>query len=215
MAPEAIAIDVLPRHVLQFLDEKQTAKTARTRGKLFVSVCSSDHELRGALIDACSTFGFEAEECPDLSVETGERRELARSPNIPPRVTLWDVPVLENGWHQAMERLSLSGPIIALLGFADRATVALARANGAAACLGIPFDLDDLGFVLDRIDKELGNDQSLADQESVRPELPHMLPPPPASRVSRSPRAMRGREFMMPLWSNEGTPPRIDSDRSF
>jgi hypothetical protein len=212
MVPEATAIDILPRHILHFLDETRVTQSVRMRGRLPVEARSNDHELRSTLVEACSAAGFSASESPEPSLETDVRTELAQFPKIPPRVTLWDVPVLESGWPQAMKRLSWSGPVIALMGFADRANVALARASGAAACLELPFDLDDLAFVLDRIGQELANDRSLSKQEAARAESPHLLPPPPASRTSRGRRAIRERGFMMPLWSDEEAPPRIDPD---
>ena len=58
--------------------------------------------------------------------------------------------------------------MVALLGFADRATVGQARAHGASACLELPFDLADLVFVLDRL-------------AAPRIEPAHEVPPPPAA----------------------------------
>jgi hypothetical protein len=214
MLPEASAIDILPRHVLHLLDANPVGEEAPARGRLSVDVRSSDYELRSALIDACSAFGFAAEKGPNSSAEIVGEAELAHTLKPPPRVAVWDVPVLETGWPEEMKRMSRFGPVVALLGFADRANVGLARASGASACLGTPFDLDDLVFVLDRIGQELAHDRSLANQESARAESPHVLPPPPASRASRGRRAIRGRESTIPLWSNEGTAPRMNPDRS-
>ena len=45
------------------------------------------------------------------------------------------------------------GPVVALMGFADRKAVALARSKGAFACLELPLNLDDLIDVIDRFSR--------------------------------------------------------------
>jgi hypothetical protein len=97
------------------------------------------------------------------------------------------VPVLEAGWPELIEHRSRLGPVIALLGFADRATVSLATARGAAACLELPFNVLDLIDVLDRVSRPMliGGEPS----GHARLESPHAVPPPHVSRVGK----VRGR----------------------
>ncbi|MEJ7639102.1 MAG: hypothetical protein WKF75_14300 [Singulisphaera sp.] len=70
--------------------------------------------------------------------------------------------------------------MVALLGFADRATVGQARAHGASACLELPYDLADLVFVLDRL-------------AASRAVPAHEVPPPPAAARRRHDLAGRRR----------------------
>ena len=65
-----------------------------------------------------------------------------------------------------------------VLGFASRALVGQARAQGASACLELPYDLLDLGHVLARVTAPLG-------------EPAHAVPPRPASARRRAPAAAR------------------------
>ena len=83
---------------------------------------------------------------------TDTQRGRPAAPSSSERVlTIWDVPVLEPGWPEQLERRArLTGPLIALFGFADRASVGLARARGAEACLELPFEIDDVLFLIDR-----------------------------------------------------------------
>ncbi|HMB08414.1 MAG TPA: hypothetical protein VKP69_32375, partial [Isosphaeraceae bacterium] len=125
-----------------------------------VSVVCSDHELGQTLADACAALGYAAEPARGWS-------EAAAG-----GLAVWDVPMLEPDWPRALARRARAGRVVALLGFADRALVARARAHGAAACLELPCDLADLGFVLDRL-------------ATGRAAPPHEVPPPPAARRHR------------------------------
>lgn len=64
---------------------------------------------------------------------------------------VWDVPVLDPDWSTRLAMAAQRRGVIAMLGLADRETVATARAAGAIACLDLPCDPDDLIFVLDRL----------------------------------------------------------------
>jgi hypothetical protein len=86
-------------------------------------------------------------------------------------VTAWDVPVLEPGWTERLERLARSRPVVALLGFADRENVTLARRAGAGACLDLPCDLVDFVGVLDKL-------------TAIRHDQAHELPPTPSAKRS-------------------------------
>jgi hypothetical protein len=154
--PEATARDTIARHV---------AAIAPTRGpgpRPRVAVVAADFALRQAMADACEAIGF------PVATAAG----WSDAPPSGPAV--WDVPVLEPDWLRALARRSRTGPVVALLGFADRASVAEARAHGASACLESPCDLADLAVVLDRL--------AVA---TVRAEAAHDVPPGPRGAPSR------------------------------
>ena len=116
-----------------------------------VDVISSDHALRSVLAEACSVAGFQAEDRVRARPLPRTRGGTGDAAPAGPDLTLWDVPVLEPDWPERLERRSRMGPVVAFLGFPDRTAVNLARAKGASACLELPFDLDDLIHVLDRV----------------------------------------------------------------
>jgi hypothetical protein len=210
--PEGTAVDTLPRHILRLLDDRREMAQGLRCGPIHVDVVSSDHELRGVLREACSTAGLEPSVSPELDTGQDRRAGLADSSPEPPTVTLWDVPVLDPRWPELMERRSRVGPVIAVLGFADRVTVGLARASGAAACLGLPFDLDDLIYLLDRITRTLRSERSIPILTPGRVEHPHAVPPRPASLSSRGRSAIRERGPRRTLWSEEEATPRIEPE---
>jgi hypothetical protein len=156
VVPEATARDTIARHVAA--DEATRPSGPRPR----VAVVVSDFALRQALADCCEAIGY------PVATASG----WSDAPPAGPAV--WDVPVLEPGWSRALARRSRTGPVVALIGFADRASVAEARAHGAWACLGSPCDLADLAFVLDRL--------AVA---TVRAEAAHDVPPGPRCAPSR------------------------------
>ncbi len=94
------------------------------------------------------------------------------------------MPVLETQWCERLKHYSQStGPVIALLGFADRTIVAEAKAHGAVACIELPYDVDDL---IDVIDRTARNVPPASWPLPARVERPHFLPPRPRRR--RQPR---------------------------
>jgi hypothetical protein len=149
---ESTARDTLGRHLATA--EGDLAPCRLPGPRTAVSVVSASFELRHTLADACSALGYPPEPACDWS--------QAR----PSGPAVWDVPVLEADWPRALARRAGLGPVVVLLGFASRKLVGLARANGASACLEVPFDLLDLGYVLDRI-------------TAPRGDLGHPVPPPP------------------------------------
>jgi hypothetical protein len=199
---EATAAEVLPRQVARLLgqvDERGLPDGAR---EFRIEVAGGDGELCRALAEACAVAGFRAEARSDRGIG-----EIPRSPepvgSPPPRLlTIWEVPVLEPEWAERLERHSRrTGPVIALVGFADRASVARARANGAAACLDLPCNLDDLLEAIARTVRAL---PPRAWPVPARVEPPHALPPPPRRRVARPDRSAAS-----PPWSDRGPLPRI------
>lgn len=150
LLPEATAGESVARHALEI------ARAARPPGlpSPRVAVISANHEWRATLTDAARLGGFVVE-------------PVSRPLEAPPGVAVaWDVPVLEADWPDRLASLATFGPVIALLGFADRATVTLARARGASACLDMPCDIGDFLAALDRV-------------ATFRRDPPHSAPPPP------------------------------------
>lgn len=166
--PEATARDVLPQRLARMLGLPAERHQWSEGEPPVVDVVSSDFDLRRMLADACARAGYRA-------IESGWLADPHRGVDAP-AVTVWDAPVLEPRWAEQLERRSRSGPVVALLGFADRGLVALARQSGAAACLDQPFDVDDLIHALDRLIAEPPTPAPL------RFQPPHATPPPPVGR---------------------------------
>jgi hypothetical protein len=157
VVPEATARDTIARHLEADVAEGggPTRRLAGSRPR--VAVVGTNSELRRTLVDACEALGYPAEPACDWS------EAAARGPAV------WDVPLLESDWPSALARRARLGPVVVLLGFPDRALVREAREHGAWACLELPYDLLDLGHVLDRIN-------------APRAEPGHTVPPPPSAR---------------------------------
>ena len=183
---EATAADVLPRHVSRLLDGRPSRSPRSEAGTMRVLVASANGELGRVVAEACTAAGFRAEEVEDHVV--GSRPSGRSSSSAPSEVilTIWDVPLLE-AWPERLERHALAtGPLIALMGFADRNSVALARSKGAFACLELPLNLDDLIDALDRFSRLPALDP---EAPGARAEPAHRLPP----RLRRPGRARTGR----------------------
>ena len=148
--PEATAPETIARH-LAGAEVRPRPVGPRQR----VAVVGGDHALRAALADACIEAGYPAEPFLDWS---------AAPAGV---LSAWIAPLLEDTWTRSLAKAARSRPVLALLGFADRATVALAHSRGAAACLDLPCDLADLIYVLDRLAR-------------FRVEPGHAVPPAPA-----------------------------------
>jgi CheY-like chemotaxis protein len=152
--PEGTARDTVAR-LLTPSAPSRPAPGSRPR----VAVVSTNPALREMLAEACALAGY----------PVAAARDWAEAPATGPAV--WDVPVLEPDWPRVLERRARAGPIVALIGFADRGLAAEARARGASACLDLPVDLGDLTAALDRLAAPTG-------------EPAHDLPPPPRGRWS-------------------------------
>ena len=199
---EATAAEVLPRHANRLL-EGRSSRPARGEGDSLVRVlvASSNSELRETIAEACAGAGYRVEQADEHMV--GARVSFATGPAAPDDtiLTVWDVPVLEE-WEERLERHAReAGPIVALIGFADRSTVAVAKANGAFACLELPLNLDDLIDVIERF-AQCGNREPRP--APARAEAPHTLPPRPRRGAAerRSPAEQK-------QWSGPARTPRI------
>ncbi|HWE37144.1 MAG TPA: hypothetical protein VG406_11310 [Isosphaeraceae bacterium] len=118
-----------------------------------VAVVGGERELARTLAESCARGGFEA------TVDRDGRALPAGG------IVVAVVPTLEPDWPEVLAAWARGRRVVALLGFADRPTVARAFASGALACLDLPCDPDDLAFVLDRL--------------APRVEPAHALPPGP------------------------------------
>jgi len=198
---EATAAEVLPRHVTRLLDGRQGRSPRSETGALRVLVASANGELGRVVAEACTAAGYRAEEVEDqfVGARPSCRSRSSNSSEMP--LTIWDVPLLEP-WPERLERHALAtGPVIALMGFADRKSVALARSKGAFACFELPLNLDDLVDALDRFSRLSPLDPKAP---GARAEPAHHLPPRPR-RPGRT-RTGRTRESE---WPPPARPPTI------
>ena len=156
--PEATASETIARHVAGAGGEGRGGPSAgRTHSaRPCIDVVSTNYELRETLAEICHAAGYPTRKGADWL-------ELAP---VSGSLAVWDVPVLEADWGRALARRSESGGVVALIGFADRAQVAQARAHGALACLDLPCDPADLIDVLERV-------------SASRCDRNHEVPPPP------------------------------------
>lgn len=170
--PEATARETLPRELDRLLGRAPAARPDVASDSIAVEVVSTNYEVRSLLREACHRAGYQASDSPGFQASAD--------------LTVWDVPILEPRWTEQLERRSRSGPVVALLGFADRAAVSAAREAGASACLDLPCAIDDLIHVLDRIVKE-----SAITAQRVQP--PHAIPAPHGARTHRGRARVRER----------------------
>jgi hypothetical protein len=179
--PEATAVETIARHLGPGAEAAGRPAGTSARPDAAVAVVSTNAALRQTLAEAVEALGYTA----------APARDWLDAPPAGPAV--WDVPVLEPDWPQVLARRCRLGPVVALLGFADRALVAEARARGASACLELPYDLADLAAALGRLPATAP--APIAPAVSLRNEPPHPTPPAPAARrlaaVGGSPPARR------------------------
>jgi len=132
-------------------------------------------------MEVCVRAGYRAAAIDDLLPSDFVRERPAGSPGAERTLTIWDVPVLEEGWPEALERRAVAtGPVLGLMGFADRDLVRRAKAHGAAICLELPFEIDDL---IDSVARAAGSRAPEQWPLPARAEPPHQLPPRPRRRA--------------------------------
>jgi hypothetical protein len=200
---EASAPDVLLRHVARLVDEPASRPARGASPSFRIEVAGTNDELRKALAEACARAGYRVEQVDDGAV--GDNQAPVRPPVAPGQrvLTIWDVPVLEPGWPERLERRSrATGPVIVLFGFADRTTVACAKAHGAAACLELPYNVDDLLDVIDRTARRVPQGSW---GTPAKHDAPHILPPRPRGR-----RTLRQTPAAVPAWLKRTLPPTMD-----
>jgi hypothetical protein len=208
--PEATAVETLSRHVGRLLEcRDEPPRSLQAADCLPLHVISSNYELRSVLIEICLAEGFQVKSGQEF---TANRQGPAAAANQAASqvLTLWDIPVLEPDWPRSLEERTRFGPVVALLGFADRAIVGQARASGAAACLDLPVDGNDLVHVIERVNRKL-RPESLKTESRIEPA--HAVPPAPASRAKRGRAAIRQRQMTPPLWSEDAAAPTINGEK--
>lgn len=206
---EATAVETLSRHVSRLLEGRDEPPRADPAADcLPVQVISSNHELRAVLSELCLAEGFKVSSGREFTAQwQGRAAGADRAANQ--MLTLWDIPVLEPDWPRLLEERTKLGPVVALLGFADRATVGQARASGAAGCLDLPLDVNDLVHVIERVNRKFRADSSSKTEGRIEPA--HAVPPAPVSRAKRGRAAIRQRETRPPLWSEDEAASTINS----
>ena len=152
--PEAIAREVVLRHALA-VDRPPGGSHGLLRTR--VAIVSINYELRTTLAEAARSGGFQVETAAEPVDAPGGM------------AVVWDVPVLEREWPDRLAGLAKLGPVVALLGFADRSSVTLARRAGASGCLDLPCEVGDLLATLDRV-------------AMIRFDPGHDVPPSPVGR---------------------------------
>jgi hypothetical protein len=200
---EATACDVLARHATRLLEGRPIRTPIADAGLVRVLVASANAELCHTIAEACSAAGFRVEQAGDQAIGAPVRITTDPIAAAETLLTVWDMPVLE-AWTDRLERHArMHGPVIALVGFADRYTVALAKSKGAFACLDLPLNLDDLVDVIDRCVRAI---RSQSPAVPGRFEPPHILPP--RSRRRGTDKAASAHEVE---WPPQGRPPTIAS----
>lgn len=174
--PEATASETLASWLSTGRAGRPRASGARRARPAPIVAVSTNGAFRQFLVDAVTEAGFSA---------VGARG-WDDAPAAGPAI--WDVPVLEPGWPEALSDRVRRGPVVALMGFADRGLVSEALARGASACLDLPVDLADLARALDRL---------VSRAVVSRNEPGHPAPPRPRSAwlgVSGRSRRVAGRD---------------------
>jgi hypothetical protein len=212
MIAEATAVETLGRHVSRLLEPRGagTGEAALAADCLPVRVISSDWELRAVLTEVCIAEGFKV--ASEREFETSRRGPTAAAERQPGQVlTIWDIPLLEPSWPKWLENHAKRGPVLGLLGFADRAAVRQARASGALACLDLPVDVHDLVHVLLRVNRTWRSNSTSTGSSRIEPA--HIAPPAPLIRARPGKAAIRRLATCRPLWSEGESPPTIDNEK--
>ncbi len=208
---EATAVETLSRHVSRLLERRdEPPRAAPAADCLPVQVISSNHELRAVLSEICLAEGFKVSSGREFTAQW-QGRAAGADRAAKQMLTLWDIPVLVADWPRLLEERTKLGPVVALLGFADRATVGQARASGAAGCLDLPLDVNDLVHVIERVNRKLRSDSSTKFEGRIEPA--HAVPPGPVSRAKRGRAAIRQRETRPPLWSEDEAASTINNEK--
>jgi len=202
--PEATATDVLPGRVARLFDGK-ACPGSRAEGISFrIEMACGTDELGEVLVQRCADAGYRVEKVDDSSIGEDSRPRVSPVSTTERVLTIWEVPVLGQSWPERLDRRALAtGPVIGLMGFADRSTVTLAKAKGACACLELPCDSDDLLDVIDRITRSIPLEKWPL---PPRAEPPHVLPPRPRRRVSAPTNSAAAAPS---LWSDHRPPSTI------
>ena len=202
--PEATAADVLPGRVARLIAGQSASEVPTARPSFRVEIACGTDELGDSLVETCADAGYRVEKVDDAGFGEDLRAWVSPVATTERVLTIWEVPVLKPGWADRLGRRAIAmGPIIGLMGFAERSTVTLAKANGACACLELPSDRDDLLEVIDRVTRSIPLGKWPL---PPRAEPPHVLPPRSRRRVAALPSSLPGERS---LWSDQRPPSTI------
>lgn len=180
--PEGTAADTLPGRIARFTDGPPPRDGRRSGVTFAIEVSGKNEDLCRTVVEVCLRAGYRAAAIDDLLAGELAKARHPASPAAERTLTIWEVPVLEPGWSEVLERrTAATGPLIALMGFADRALVSQAKAKGAVACLDLPFEIEDL---LDCVERAAELRAPEHWPLPPRAEPPHQLPPRPRRRAA-------------------------------
>jgi hypothetical protein len=154
IVPEATARDSLARHLAGA--ERRSRPTGPSPR---VAVVSGLFDLRQVLAAACQAAGYPVK----VAADETDFAEI--------ELAVWDVPLLDPQWPRILSRVARRRTLVTVLGFADRATVDIARRAGSSACLEWPCDPEDLAFVLDRLSGRWHPSEALGSTTPPRPNF--------------------------------------------
>jgi hypothetical protein len=182
IVPEATAMDVLPGRLARLIDGIASPGSRTETTSFRIDIACGTEELGEVLVQTCAQAGYRVERADDSRFGEDLQPRISPVSRTERVLTIWEIPVLEPSWPERLDRRArATGPVIGLMGFAERSTVTLARANGASACLELPCDSDDLLDVIDRVTRSISLDQWPL---PPRAEPPHVLPPRSRRRAS-------------------------------
>jgi hypothetical protein len=180
--PEATAMDVLPCRVARLIDGKTLPGSRAGTTSFRIDIASGTDELGDVLVQTCAEAGYRVENTSDSRIGEDSPHRISPVSRTERVLTIWEIPVLEPSWPERLDRRArATGPVIGLMGFAERSTVTLARASGACACLELPCDRDDLLDVIGRVTRAISPAKWPL---PPRAEPPHALPPRSRQRAS-------------------------------
>ncbi len=181
VVPEGTAADILPGRIIRYFNGPAARRPLGDGAHFAIEVSGKNEDLCRTLVEVCVRAGHRAAAIDDLLASDFGRAPSSASSHAERTLTIWEMPVLEPGWPQVLERrATATGPVIGLIGFADRDLVSRAKAHGAAICLDLPFEIDDL---IDSVARAAGSRAPEQWPLPARVEPPHQLPPRPRRRV--------------------------------
>ncbi|MGO9233088.1 MAG: hypothetical protein ACLP4V_02985 [Methylocella sp.] len=112
---------------------------------------------------------------------------------------------------ETSERKPADSDMAAQRGGRDPIELRMAIQSGAAGCLDLPLDVNDLVHVIERVNRKLRSDSSTKFEGRIEPA--HAVPPGPVSRAKRGRAAIRQQETRPPLWSEDEAASTINNEK--
>ena len=135
--PETTAVEVIDRYLDPVESKIRELQNKRPLPRVWVA--SGLTEVRAMVVQACESAGYQTATEAVLGQAGGEG------------LTVWDVPLLDPAWPEALQRVDGWRQVVCIGGFTDRGLVRRLRGLGASACLDWPCDPRDMIHVLDRL----------------------------------------------------------------